>query len=222
MRSAGPAEPHGAQRNAKIWIIATIVRKFPSLFGFWRRGVAVARQPFGGFVVIRWDVGVGATQGHLWEMRSQRRPPEPSGISRNSTERQNRSKRHEYTPIFPVCGSWHKCVAAARKPFGGFSEIRWALGLMGPHIGEMSAKRKPRNATERRGPPKYGYRPLAYTHFPHYLASVAGVFPSPVAPFGGFAVIRWASVSIEGHMGERRANRNPRNPPERHGSPKWG
>ena len=32
-------------------------------------------------------------------------------------------------------------------------------------MGEMSAKRNPRNPTERHGTPKYGLTPLVYTHF---------------------------------------------------------
>ena len=77
---ASAPERHRTPRNTKIGLTDASIRTFRLSCGFWRKGVAVARRPFGGFAVIRWALVVGVNWGHMVEMRARRKP-------RNATPR---------------------------------------------------------------------------------------------------------------------------------------
>ena len=64
-RPRKPTEPHGAPRSNKIGIAAPSIHTFPLLCGFWRTGVAVARQPCGGCAEILRALGLMG--GHMWQ-----------------------------------------------------------------------------------------------------------------------------------------------------------
>ena len=79
-------------------------------------GVAVARRPIGGFVVIPW--ALGSVEGYMGEMSAKRNPRNATiGLIATSIRK------------FPLlCGFWRMGVAVARHAIGGFADIRWALG----------------------------------------------------------------------------------------------